>query len=166
MTTPESIKLLRVVPINNAIELALSPKGTYLSTWIRHIKLEDAAQHKNLQIFYTSSSPSATDATTAELEGEEGQVEKGDEQIVAFTQKAQESWKLQFTEDETFALRSIQNEIHILDPRKAFTLVDKLRIEGLSSFSLSPGKNPFIATFIAEKKVLWRSFRLTGNVLD
>lgn len=75
------------------------------------------------------------------------------QEVVSFTQKLQEGWKLQFTEDESCALRGIQNEVHILDPAKNFSLTDKLRIENIANFSLSPGKNPSVAVFVPEKKV-------------
>jgi translation initiation factor 2A len=32
-------------------------------------------------------------------------------------------------------------------------VVDRLKVEGLSSISLSPGKNPSIAVFVGERKV-------------
>ncbi len=32
-------------------------------------------------------------------------------------------------------------------------MVDKLRVEGATSIALSPGLNPSIAVFVAEKKV-------------
>lgn len=127
--------------MKGAIEISFSPKGTYLSTWIRPIKLDDNSQHKNLQVWSTTAAASDASAESEETE------------VIAFTQKSLDGWKLQYTEDEQFALRSIQNEVHILDTTREFTLVDKLRIEGLSSFSLGPGRNPSIAVFISEKKV-------------
>lgn len=135
---PDEVKLVRTLPVKNALEIDFSPQGTYLSSWIRPIKLDDGAQHKNLQIW--STAPSAS-------EGEDVQ------EVASFTQKLQEGWKLQFTEDESCALRGIQNEVHILDPANGFSLTDKLRIENIANFSLSPGKNPSVAVFVPEKKV-------------
>jgi len=135
---PDDIKLIKTLPVKNALEIDFSPQGTFLSSWIRPIKLEDGAQHKNLQIWSTAALPS-----------EEEEVQE----VASFTQKLQEGWKLQFTEDESCALRGIQNEVHILDPAKDFSLTDKLRIENVANFSLSPGKNPSVAVFVPEKKV-------------
>lgn len=137
------------MPVKNALEIDFSPQGTYLSTWIRPIKLEDGAQHKNLQIWSTALASS-------------GQSEEIQE-VAAFTQKLQEGWKLQFTEDESCALRGIQNEIHVLDPTNNFTMTDKLRIENIANFSLSPGKNPSVAVFVPEKKVRCRMINSLGQ---
>jgi len=139
------VKLVSQINVKQALEIALSPKGSYLSTWARPVKLDDGAQHKNLQIFSTTpSSPSSPSPS---------QEPSLSEPVVSFTQKDLANWKLQFTEDESFALRSIQNEVQVMDPAKDFTLVDKLRIEGLANFQLSPGNNPSIAVFVPEKKV-------------
>lgn len=146
MSSPD-IKLVSQVNVKQALEIALSPKGSYLSTWARPIKLDDGSQHKNLQIFSTTATPSSSSSNESE------EAASASEPLVAFTQKDLSNWKLQFTEDEAFALRSIQNEVQVLDPAKDFTLVDKLRIEGLANFQLSPGKNPSIAVFVPEKKV-------------
>lgn len=135
---PDEVKLIKTIPVKNALEIDFSPQGTYISSWIRPIKLEDGAQHKNLQIWSTAS---------------DGSDDQQVQEVASFTQKLQEGWKLQFTEDESCALRSIQNEVHLLDPAKNFALTDKLRIEGLANFSLSPGKNPSVAVFVPEKKV-------------
>lgn len=146
---PDQIKLIRTIPVKNALEIDFSPQGTYLASWIRPFKLEDGAQHKNLQIW--STAPSASDDEVQE--------------VASFTQKLQEGWKLQFTEDESCALRGIQNEIHILDPAKNFALTDKLRIENLANFSLSPGKNPSVAVFVPEKKVSSSAFFVSSLLL-
>ena len=104
-----------------------------------------------MQIF--STAPEAPDAPDLAEEPDEHIQHLEQAEIASFTQKAQDGWKLQFTDDEAFALRSIQNAVHILDPNKAFSLSDKLNVEGLSTVSLSPGKNPYIAVFVAERKV-------------
>lgn len=154
---PESTpKLIKTISVNNAIEIAFSPKGTYIATWIRHVKLEDDQQHKNLQVWSTASST----ANGVSDHDEASEATSAEQCIIAFTQKDQNSWKLQYTEDEAFALRSITNEVHILSTAKDFSLVDKLRLEGLSSFSLSPGRNPSVAVFIAERKGMPASIRI------
>lgn len=44
--------------------------------------------------------------------------------------------------------------------------MDKLKVEGASSVSLSPGLNPSVAVFVAEKKVcfIWQGFFLVWNL--
>lgn len=155
VTDPDEITLTKTLPVKNALEIDFSPCGSFLSSWIRPIKLEDGAQHKNLQIWSTKRHSTA--GTTSIQSNGHGESEPSEEDrelpLAAFTQKAQEAWKLQFTEDESYALRSIQNEIHLLDPSKNFTLSDKIKVENIANFSLSPGKNPSVAIFVPEKKV-------------
>ena len=127
----EGAVLLHELAVPNVIEISFSPRGTYLSTWERPIKLEDGAQHKNLRVHSTSTG----------------------EQLVAFTQKSQEGWELQFTVSESHAVRLVGQEVQVFKPADwGQGVVDKLKIEGASMVSLSPGLNPSVAVFIAEKK--------------
>lgn len=102
--------------------------------WILLVKLEDGAQHKNLRIFSVSTG----------------------EELVAFSQKSQGGWDLQYTISESHAIRLVGPEIQVFRPAEwAKGIVDKLKVEGASSVSLSPGLNPSVAVFVAEKKVCW-----------
>lgn len=68
--------------------------------------------------------------------------------------------QLQYTEDESKAVRVVTNELHVYSPADwSKNIVDKLRSEGITSCSVSPGKNPAVALFAAEKKV--RTCRLS-----
>ncbi|EJD06210.1 translation initiation factor eIF-2A [Fomitiporia mediterranea MF3/22] len=126
----ESAELLRELPFPNIIEISFSPRGTYISTWERVVKLENDAQHKNLRVFSVSSG----------------------EELASFTQKAQSGWELQFTISESHAVRLVGQEIQVFHPADwSKGVVDKVRLEGVSAISLSPGLNPFIAVFIAGK---------------
>ena len=61
---------------------------------------------------------------------------------------------LQYTSDESRAIRCVTNEVHVYNPRDwSAGIVDKVRLEGVTSVSLSPGQNPNVAMFVAEKKV-------------
>jgi translation initiation factor 2A len=127
----EGAQLSQELPIPNVVELHFSPLGTYLSTWERPVKFEDGTQHKNLRVFSTAA---------------------GDE-LISFTQKSQEGWNLQFTASESHAVRLVSSEIQVYHPADwSHGIVDKLKIEGATSLSLSPGSTPFVAVFIAEKK--------------
>ncbi|KAI9570683.1 eukaryotic translation initiation factor eIF2A-domain-containing protein [Boletus coccyginus] len=127
----EGARLFQELSIPNIIELQFSPRGTYISTWERPVKLEDGAQYKNLRIFSVSTG----------------------EELIAFTQKSQEGWDLQYTISESHAVRLVSSEIQIFRPAEwAKGVVDKLRVEGASMVSLSSGLNPSIAVFVAEKK--------------
>jgi translation initiation factor 2A len=135
----ESAQLLQELPVPNVVEVKFSPRGTYVSTWERPAKLEDGAQHKNLRVFSAS--------TGAEL--------------VSFTQKSQESWDLQYTISESHAIRLVGQEIQVFRPAEwAKGIVDRLKLEGATSISLSPGLNPSVAVFVAEKKGAPASIRI------
>ncbi|KAG5640917.1 hypothetical protein DXG03_006629 [Asterophora parasitica] len=128
----EGAQLLQELPLPNIVELRFSPRGTYLSTWERPVKLEDGSQHKNLRIFSASTG----------------------EELTAFSQKSQEGWDVQYTISESHAVRLVSSEIQVYRPAEwSKGIVDKLKVEGSTSVSLSPGLNPSIAVFVAEKKV-------------
>lgn len=61
---------------------------------------------------------------------------------------------IQFTEDEARAIRIVTNEVHIYNPADfGAGIIDKLRLEGVTSFNVSPGRSPSLGLFVAEKKV-------------
>ncbi|PPR05157.1 hypothetical protein CVT26_012243 [Gymnopilus dilepis] len=128
----EGAQLLQELPLPNIVELSFSPRGTYLSTWERPVKLEDGAQHKNLRVFSVSSG----------------------EELISFTQKSQEGWELQYTISESHAIRLVSSEIQVFRPSEwAKGVVDKLKVEGATAVSLSPGLNPSIAVFGAPASI-------------
>lgn len=132
----EGAQLLQELPIPNIVELQFSPRGTYISIWERPVKLEDGSQHKNLRVFSVSTG----------------------EELISFSQKSQEGWGLQYTISESHAIRLVSQEIQVYRPSEwSKGIVDKLRVEGATSVTLSPGLNPSIAVFVAEKKVSLRS---------
>jgi translation initiation factor 2A len=115
-----------------------TPRYAIILSDIRHclmvliVKLDDGAQHKNLRIWSVSTG----------------------QELVSFTQKSQEGWDLQYTISESHAIRLVGPEIQVFKPAEwAKGVVDKLKVEGATSVTLSPGLNPSIAVFIAEKKV-------------
>jgi len=96
------------------------------------VKLEDGSQHKNLRVWSVSTG----------------------QELISFTQKSQEGWDLQYTISESHAIRLVGSDIQVFRPAEWDKgVVDKLRIEGATSVTLSPGLTPSIAVFIAEKKV-------------
>ncbi len=128
----ESAQLLQELLLPNIVEMNFSPRGTYISTWERPNKLEDGAQHKNLRVFSVSTG----------------------EELISFTQKSLEGWDLQYTISESHAVRLVSQEIQVFRPAEwSKGVVDKLRVEGATSITLSPGLNPSVAVFVAEKKV-------------
>ncbi|KAL0947755.1 hypothetical protein HGRIS_013833 [Hohenbuehelia grisea] len=137
----ENAKLLLELPLPNIIELQFSPRGTYLSTWERPVKYEDGTQHKNLRVFSASTG----------------------EELISFTQKSQDGWDLQYTISESHAIRLVGPEVQVFRPAEwSKGIVDKLKVEGATSVTLSPGLNPSIAVFVAEKKGAPASIKVYG----
>jgi translation initiation factor 2A len=135
----EGAHLLHELALPNIIEIAFSPRGTYLSTWERPVKLpppsdpsEPQPQHKNLQIFSVS---------TGEL-------------LTSFSQKyVEKGWDVQYTTTESHAIRLVGQEVQVFRPTEWDKgVVDKLKVEGATKASLSPGLNPSVAVFFGEKK--------------
>ncbi|KAI0296802.1 eukaryotic translation initiation factor eIF2A-domain-containing protein [Russula brevipes] len=127
----ETGHLLQELAIPNVVELRFSPRGTYLSSWERHIKIEDGVQHKNLRIFSVSTG----------------------EELISFSQKYQDSWDVQYTISESHAIRLVGSDIHVFNPAEwGKGIVDRLKVEGASTVTLSPGLNPSVAIFVPEKK--------------
>lgn len=127
----EGGQLLRELPLPNILDFNFSPRGTYFSTWERPVKLENDAQHKNLRVFSVSTG----------------------EELIAFTQKSYEGWDLQYTISESHAIRLVGSDLQVFRPAEwSKGVVDKLKVEGATSVTLSPGLNPSVAVFAAEKK--------------
>ncbi|KAJ8507762.1 hypothetical protein ONZ45_g9899 [Pleurotus djamor] len=137
----ENAQVVRELPLPNVIEIQFSPRGTYISTWERPVKLEDGSQHKNLRVFSVSTG----------------------EELISFTQKSQDNWDLQYTISESHAIRLVAQEIQVFRPAEwSKGIVDKLKVEGATTVSLSPGLNPSIAVFVAEKKGAPASIKIYG----
>ncbi|SRR5713226_5662016 len=123
--------LLHELAIPDVVELSFSPRGTYLSTWERHVKLGDGSQHKNLRIFSVSTG----------------------KELISLSQKSQDAWDVQYTISESHAIRLVGSEIQVFNPAEwEKGIADKLIVEGASVVTLSPGLNPSVAIFVPEKK--------------
>lgn len=62
--------------------------------------------------------------------------------------------EIQYSEDEAKAVRCVTNEMHVYNPASWDQgIAEKLRLEGITSVSISPGRAPSVAAFVAEKKV-------------
>ena len=102
-------------------------------------------------------------------------METGSE-VHALTHKNQDTWDIQWTDDEAFCARLVQNEVqfhssadfgkraslNFLYPSKFCAAFSRLILEGVKDFSLSPGKNPSVAVFVPEKKGAPAIVRLFG----
>lgn len=123
---------LQRFPLPGVVDIAFSPLGTWLSTWERYVKPStEGTQHKNMRVWKIG----------------------GADEVSSFSHKSQEGWALQFTEDESYALRLVSGEIQVFNPTSFDSgVVSKLKLEGMSEFKLSPGKAPLLSAFIGEKK--------------
>ena len=89
------------------------------------------------------------------IEGRSGDNGDTPEQVAVgeFVQKSQTGWNLQYTYDEKYCARIVTNEVQFYESCDLGTVWNKLRVEGVADFAVSPGKNHSIAVFIPERKV-------------
>ncbi|OQE37156.1 hypothetical protein PENCOP_c010G08559 [Penicillium coprophilum] len=122
------------IPAENVFELGFSPLGTYVITWQRTSKDENGDAVKNLKVWRA--------------------IEDGDNHSVvgSFVQKSQTGWNLQYTSDEKLCARTVTNEVQFYQSDNLSTVWNKLRVEGVADFALSPGQTQSIAVFIPERK--------------
>lgn len=128
------------LPAENVFELGFSPKGTYIITWQRPSKDENGDAVKNLKVWLVIDEKALSEG-----------VDK--EPLARFVQKSQTSWNLQYTYDEAFCARVVTNEVQIYESHDLTTVWNKIRVEGVSDFAVSPGQSHTIAVFIPERKV-------------
>lgn len=124
----------------NVFELGFSPLGTFIITWQRPAKDDNGDAVKNLKVWrVVEEVPDA---------GEE------EHNVVGrFVQKHQTGWNLQYTYDEQYCARVVTNEVQFYQSEDLGTVWNKLRVEGVIDFAVSPGKNHSIAVFVPERKV-------------
>lgn len=128
--------VVTTLPTDNVYELGFSPAGTYIITWQRPTKDADGNANKNLKVWRTLDEAA---------EGERDVVGK-------FVQKAQTGWNLQYTHDEQFCARAVTNEVQFYKSDDLGTVWNKLRVEGVAEFALSPSDNSSVAVFVPERK--------------
>jgi translation initiation factor 2A len=125
------MKFLREFPLTNLLDFSFSPNEAFVCTWTRYQKPKTDSQIcKNLIIWNLQTGANA----------------------ISFPQKSNEGWNIKWTDDERYCAKMVANEIFFYDPSD-FTkgAVSRLKIEGISSFSLSPGKRPVVAVFVVGK---------------
>ena len=130
--------VITTLPTPNVYEVGFSPRGSYIITWERPSKDEAGDAVKNLKVWRTVE------------EGAQG----AEKQVVGrFVQKNQTGWNLQYTFDERYCARCVTNEIQFYESGNLATVWNKLRVEGVVDFAISPGNNHSVAVFIPERKV-------------
>lgn len=125
------------------IDFRFSPKGSYISTFEKFIKSSDpnTPPHRNVKVWKLAT----------------GEV------VCSFPHKNPDTWKLQWTEDESvFGRMAGVNQAHFYASSDFSKVGGKLSLEGMTEFSISPGKNPSVAAFTPEKKGQPAKVRLYG----
>lgn len=135
----DSGNVISILPAENVYELGFSPLGTYVITWQRPSKDEAGDAVKNLKVWRVIEEDAVND--------EEKQT------VGKFVQKSQTGWNLQYTFDERFCARVVTNEVQIYESHDLTKVWNKLRVEGVTDFAVSPGENHSIAVFVPERKV-------------
>lgn len=139
--------LVSTVPAVNVFQLGFSPLGTYIITWQLPSKDEEGNAKKNLKVWKTL--PDEAESAERAVVGE-------------YVQKQQTGWNLQYSPDEKFCARCVTNEIQFFQSEDLRNPWNKLRVEGVTDFALSPGKNHSVAVFVPERKVR-RQIHLVRN---
>lgn len=131
--------LVSTLPTDNVFELGFSPLGTYVITWQRYIKNPGEDATKNLKVWLVIDEKAISEGVEKDTVGR-------------FVQKNQTGWNLQYTYDEKFCARAVTNEIQLYESHDLTQVWNKLRVEGVTDFAISPGENHSIAVFIPERK--------------
>ncbi|KAJ1657398.1 hypothetical protein IWQ61_003192 [Dispira simplex] len=135
----ETKTVTREIARPNVVELAFSPLATYLLTWERMVKQEDGSPHQNMVVWNTATG----------------------EQVASFSRKTQSNWALQWSADESYCGLLVTNEVRFFDPANfAKGIHCKLQLDGMQSFSLSPGRSPSVAAFVSARKSMPGMVRL------
>ncbi|XP_026227202.1 eukaryotic translation initiation factor 2A [Anabas testudineus] len=112
--------------------LEFSPLNNVLVTWQPYTKSQDSPQgDANLQLWDLQSS----------------------QLIKALFQKKVDSWCPSWSEDEKICVRSVNNELHFFENNDFNTIANKLHMQKVSDFELSPGGQPSkVAVYVPGSK--------------
>lgn len=137
----------------NVYELGFSPLGTFVITWQRPSKDDNGDATKNLKVWQVV------------VEGDSN-LDVDERNVVGrFVQKSQTGWNLQYTYDERYCARAVTNDIQLFQSQDLGTVWNKLRVEGVADFAVSPGENQSIAVFVPERKVSGDTSHIQSFVL-
>ncbi|KAM8903631.1 eukaryotic translation initiation factor 2A [Spinachia spinachia] len=124
--------LVGTFDLPKAALLEFSPLNNILVTWQPYSKAKDSAQGEaNLQLWDLQS----------------GQL------IKALYQKKLDSWCPSWSEDEEISVRSVNNELHFYENNNFNLIANKLHMQKVSDFVLSPGGQPSkVAVYVPGSK--------------
>ncbi|XP_073706124.1 eukaryotic translation initiation factor 2A [Garra rufa] len=124
--------LVKSFDLPKAAALEFSPLNRVLATWQQYTKTQDNPQGEaNLQLW---------DLQTGAC-------------IKAFYQKKITGWCPSWADDESVSVRNVNNELHFFENNKFETIANKLHLQKVSEFALSPGSQPSkIAVYVPGSK--------------
>lgn len=137
-------KLLFSIDLKDIYDLQFSPAGNFINTWQR--PSIDDPNDKNVKIWYLNQElTEGVDPTP----------------VYSYQYKSQNSWTLQFSKLDNYAIRTIAKEIRIIKldfqnvefnfDQPFATLPQPNDSQPFSTYLISPAEHPTIATFIPEK---------------
>ncbi|XP_018421385.1 PREDICTED: eukaryotic translation initiation factor 2A [Nanorana parkeri] len=124
--------LLHTFDLPKVISLEFSPKNTILATWQAYTTGKDGtAGVPNLQLYDL----------------------KNGKCIKSFIQKKMQNWSPCWSEDEKICARNVSNEVHFFEDNNFDTIANKLHLQKVSDFELSPGDHPCkVAVYVPGSK--------------
>ncbi|XP_066540461.1 eukaryotic translation initiation factor 2A [Hoplias malabaricus] len=124
--------LVKSFDLPKATMLEFSPQNKVLATWKLYTKTQDNPQGEaNLQLW---------DLQTGAC-------------IKAFYQKKAQGWCPSWAEDESIAVRCVNNELHFFENNNFETIANKLHLQKVSEFALSSGNQPSkVAVYVPGSK--------------
>ncbi|XP_010222387.1 PREDICTED: eukaryotic translation initiation factor 2A [Tinamus guttatus] len=127
-----SAELLRSFDLPKAVCLEFSPKNNVLVTWQAYSTAKDGtAGAPNLQLY---------DLKTGKC-------------LKSFIQKKMQNWCPCWADDESICARNVNNEVHFFENNNFNTIANKLHLQKVSDFVLSPGAQPTkVAVYVPGSK--------------
>ncbi|XP_015455663.1 eukaryotic translation initiation factor 2A isoform X2 [Pteropus alecto] len=124
--------LLHSFDLPKVICLEFSPKNTVLAMWQPYTTSKDGtAGIPNLQLY---------DMKTGTC-------------LKSFIQKKMQNWCPSWSEDETVCARNVNNEVHFFENNNLNTIANKLHLQKINDFMLSPGPQPYkVAVYVPGSK--------------
>ncbi|KAM9733891.1 eukaryotic translation initiation factor 2A isoform 2-T2 [Menidia menidia] len=131
VATCQDGRVVSSLDLARTTHLQFSPLGTTLATWQPYSKTQDQQADPNLQLWEMPS----------------GRLLK------ALFQKKLESWCPSWSDDEKICVRSVNNELHFYENNDFNSIANKLHLQKVQDFALSPGPQPCkVAVYVPGSK--------------
>ncbi|KAJ2448877.1 hypothetical protein EV183_005202 [Coemansia sp. RSA 2336] len=124
----QSLAPVATIAQRGVLDVQFSPRGTYVVTWERFSKSENEAAG-NLGVWEARSG-----------------TRRG-----GFVHRQFDEDALQWTDDEQFCAKLFPGEVRFYAPTALEKPAQSLQVDGVSSFSVSPGRAPSVAVFVPER---------------